>query len=77
LIRNDPYRGGVRRPQTSDAWIAMVSGVVVLIASVVLIVAALSHSRWWPIAIGVLAVCCLVSAVAQFRMQTRKTSGRP
>lgn len=45
-----------------------------MVTAVVLVVLALSGSPWWPLASGLFGIACLVMAVAQYRVLTRKTS---
>jgi TctA family transporter len=69
-----PYRDRVRRPETSEAWAVLVAAAAVMVTAVVLVLLALSGSRWWPLASGLFGIACLVMAVAQYRVLTRKTS---
>jgi hypothetical protein len=63
-------RVSVHRPESADAWAAVVAFPVGLIGLVVLVVGLAGDSDWWLVGGCLTFGASLVSAVAAFRMQT-------
>lgn len=77
--RLEPWRSSLLRvhtPQDSSGWLAVAAVPVALIGLVVLVLAVVNGSDQWLVGLGICSIASLTSAVAVFRMQTRRTSRR-